>query len=125
MPTSQPLPYQWFWMEDVGGKHYKGEQWIMYDRDQNIDIENAYNKWCSPVPRSASIPVVAAVGVNYEILFSKEGHFQRNTKTNYKRPIMRKDIAIQIMAKADLLSAQVTSNNDKVGNSIRFVTSQR
>ncbi|RUP48247.1 hypothetical protein BC936DRAFT_144794, partial [Jimgerdemannia flammicorona] len=113
MPTFQSLPYQWFWKEDVRGKHYKGEQWIKYDRDQNIDIENAYNKWCAPGAVSASIPMVAAVGVNYEILFSKEGHFQKNTNTNYKRSIMRKDITIPIMANADLLSTQVTSNNGK------------
>ncbi|RUP22535.1 hypothetical protein BC936DRAFT_139082, partial [Jimgerdemannia flammicorona] len=78
------------------------QQWIMYDPDQNIIIENAYNNWCSPVSVSDSIPVVTVVGGNYEIMFSKVGHFQRNTKTNYKRYIMRKE------------NTQVMSNNDKV-----------
>ncbi|RUP46017.1 hypothetical protein BC936DRAFT_147452, partial [Jimgerdemannia flammicorona] len=116
-PTLQPLPYQWFWMEDFGGK-----QWIMYGRDENIDIENAYNRWRAPVSVTAAIPVVASVkivsgvksGVSYEILFGERNHFQRNTRTNHKRPIMRNDIIIPITAKADLLNPQVTSNNGKV-----------
>ncbi|RUS29556.1 hypothetical protein BC938DRAFT_480521, partial [Jimgerdemannia flammicorona] len=100
-------------MEDFGGK--------MYDRDENIDIENAYNRWRAPVSVTAAIPVVASVkivsgvksGVTYEILFGKRNHFQRNTRTNHKRPIMRNDIIIPITAKADLLNPQVTSNNGK------------
>ncbi|RUS17975.1 hypothetical protein BC937DRAFT_89291 [Endogone sp. FLAS-F59071] len=45
LPKFQALPYQWFWKEDTGGKHYKGQPWIMYDRDQSVEIEEAWKKW--------------------------------------------------------------------------------
>ncbi|RUS32019.1 hypothetical protein BC938DRAFT_476481 [Jimgerdemannia flammicorona] len=76
----------------------------------------------TPIPEVTPIsviPVVASVnivicGTTYEILFDDNGQFQKNTKTGYKRVIMRKDVTIPIAAKTQLPCPQVASNNDEV-----------
>ncbi|RUS23514.1 hypothetical protein BC938DRAFT_475016, partial [Jimgerdemannia flammicorona] len=90
----------------------------------NTNDRNDHPASLSLIPAATSTPVATFVkivgdvggvksGTTYEILFDDNGHFQKNTTTGFKRPIMRKDIAIPLVANTHLPSSQVTSNSDE------------
>jgi O-acetyl-ADP-ribose deacetylase (regulator of RNase III) len=92
----EQIHYQWLWQEDLS-RLRPGERpdgFIKYDYNENVKIEAAYKQWKSDGQQSVSLEIFGdrdrvQNGSKYRINFGEM--YQENTKTSYKRKILREE----------------------------------